>query len=322
MNQIKNAILHAKKIALFTHINPDGDALGCLCAMHLALKQLGIESVMYCDGEVPVKFLHLACREEVKSGEVEEGFDLFLSMDAASLDRLGKYASAFEKAPSSLQIDHHSTNPNFAKLNYVDATKASCSEIIYDLLCDMHINMNQSIASSLLGGIYTDTGAFCNGNTTQDSLIAASKLVKFVPNLSEMTFHIFKRKTQSEFALFKRAIADSVFELDGQVFLTCIRHNTLIELGASEKDTNAIIGATGMVDGVIINVFICETHTNIYKVSFRSTGNVDVSSVARHLGGGGHKNASGCSLIGQYHTIYSQVIASCQKEISRWKKTV
>lgn len=319
MIDVIGAIKQAKNIALFTHINPDGDALGCICAMHLALKQLGKTSTMYCDGTVPKTFTHLSCRDQINNGDLQGEHDLFFSMDASSLDRIGKYAQAFKAAPISAQIDHHPTNTMFATANFIDANKASCAEIAYDLLQELSITITAEIAASLLGGIYTDTGAFCNGNTNQNSFLVAAKLVGLCPNLSEMTFQLFKRRTQKEFLLLKKVLQESMFCLDNKLFIMVILHSMLEDMDATDIDTSYIVGSTGMVDGVLINLFIHETDKNIFKMSFRSTGNINVSNIAKNLGGGGHKNASGCSLMGSYHSVYNQVIAECQKEIARCK---
>lgn len=322
MIEIISTILQAKKIALFAHVNPDGDTLGCICALHLALKKLNKISSMYCDGIVPEKFTHLSCKNEILNSEIKEKYDLYISLDSSSLDRIGKYASNFSSLENTIQIDHHKTNTNFAKHNFVDFSKAACCEIIYELITNLEVEIDEDIAKCIIGGIYTDTGAFCNGNTTTNSFSIASKLAYKVPNLSELTFNIFRKRTLKEYTLLKKALSDSMFSLDNKVYVLYILNSTLADLGAKEQDTNYIITASGMVDGVLINVFICESEKNVFKVGFRSHGNIDVSLIAESLGGGGHKNASGCSINGNFNLVLNTVLKECQKELARWKKTV
>ncbi|MFA6859777.1 MAG: bifunctional oligoribonuclease/PAP phosphatase NrnA [Clostridia bacterium] len=319
MNQIAKAILSSKKVALFTHVSPDADGLGCLCALFFVLKKLNISAKMFCDLKVPPKYDHLANINEISSDDIAEKYDLYLSMDSASADRIGKYSTDFLKAENSVVIDHHPTNTLFGKINYVEPQSASCCEIIYDLIKILGVEIDSNIASALFGGIFSDTGGFCNGNTTPRSLAVASKIAEFCPNFKEITYSLFKKRSQKEFLLWKKSMADSTFVLNNKVCLSCIRKSTLVELGANEQDTSFIINVNGMVEGVLINIFICESDNNIYKVSFRSLPYIDVGSIAKNLGGGGHKNASGCSLVGGYKNILAKIFNECEKEINKWK---
>lgn len=279
----------AEKILVTAHVNPDGDAIGSTLAMLQILREMGKTAQVYIDDKIPRNFSVMPFEEEIRRPREDETFDadLLLVLDT-SPDRIGEVAKLTD-API-LNIDHHVTNKGGEFDLYVNANAAATCEIILQLARELSVQVTKNIAVCLYTGIATDTGFFNYSNTKAETLRAAAELVELgvEPNLiSEQ----MERRTYNDLKVMSAALQTTKFFYGGKVAGMFIDE----ELSRNVNTTEGLVDLIRVIDGVDVAFLLTFKEKNIYRVSMRSKG-VEVSDIARRLGGGGHVRAAGCTL--------------------------
>lgn len=279
----------AEKILLTAHVNPDGDAIGSTLAMLQILHEMGKTAQIYIDDKIPRNFSVMPFEEEIRRPREDETFDadLLVVLDT-STDRIGEVAK-LTSAPI-LNIDHHVTNKGGDFDLYVDADAAATCEIILQLARELGAKITTNIAVCLYTGIATDTGFFNYSNTRAKTLHAAAELVELgvEPNLiSEQ----MERRSYNDLKVMSAALDTTKFFYGGKVAGMFIDE----ELARIVDTTEGLVDLIRVIDGVDVAFLLIFKGENIYRVSMRSKG-VEVSDIARRLGGGGHVRAAGCTL--------------------------
>lgn len=304
-----------KKIAILGHVRPDGDCVGSC----LALKNYIEETAP--DAEIKVfledfseSFLMLKGADEIEHDfETEEVFDLCISIDASDRERLGDGAAIFDAATQTICIDHHITNAGFADENIIDAQASSASELLFTLLQKEKIS--KETAACLYMGIVHDTGVFCHSNTTKKTMEAAGFLIdKGIP-FSEIIDETFYKKTYVQNQILGRALMESVLFFGGKCIFTRITEKDMKFYGVTAKDLDGIVDQLRITAGVEAAIFLYETAPQIYKVSMRANGDVNVAKVAQYFGGGGHVKAAGCTMSGSLHDVVNNLAEQLSKQL-------
>lgn len=284
---------NGKEFVIFTHIRPDGDALGSATALCLGLRRIGKKAWLFYNPETSKTF------EDITDGLWGEVTDnaVLVAVDTATKDRLTlgseKYADRIK-----LLIDHHVSSEKYAEYTYVDSTASATAEVIYELLVDLNVKITSEIALRLYTGIATDTGCFRFANTTAKTHEIAAKLIRCGFDLAGVNQKIFESKTIGRIKL-ERACYESIkFFEDGKIAILPIPSTVLAETGASEDDLDAISSLPRTVEGVEISVTLKETEKGIVRVSLRTRGLANAAEICGHFGGGGHKQAAGCTIHG------------------------
>jgi phosphoesterase RecJ-like protein len=281
----------ANKIALTTHINSDGDALGSLLGLGTALERLGKEVFFLIDDALPVQYRFLPGIEKIKKPDEFSLItaDLLVILDASDFERIGK-AADFVNASFTLNIDHHVSNSGLSDFRLLDISAAATCEIIFCLLTEMGVAIDRQIATVLYTGVVSDCGFFRYANTTAKTLRVAAQLLDagVIPN--EIADFI-ETKTLENLNLLPKILDTLRFFLGGKIAAIIIPaslyHNNI--------DSDAFIKYPRYVSGVEVALLFKEISENITRVSMRSKA-LDVSKVALEFGGGGHIRASGCTL--------------------------
>ena len=299
-DQVLEELRQAHKLLLTTHENPDGDALGSLLAMHSTLEQLGKDSLMFMSpDEFPLPWEY---REWTFDGlvgyppeDVQERTVVFL--DCGNIDRM-PVDFLQQAGVHILNIDHHHDNTRFGTVNLV-VPEASCTaEIVWHLARDLGAEITPPIADALYVGLVTDTGRFMYENTTAEAHRMACDLIESGVQPHEVYRRLYEDLPFRRLLLLQRALA-SVERLDGG--LITVAHLTKAdfdETGALETDSEGIVDHMRAVEGtsvaVVVRDLLAEDRAGKRKVSLRATdARIDVSRVARELGGGGHPQAAG-----------------------------
>ncbi len=303
-----------KRAALFTHIRPDGDALGSMNGLGLALKKKGIEVDCYCDSEVPALLSFLPNANNVLSGTLNGNYDVFISIDCADEYRLGKYKDAFLKHPNSINIDHHVTNTNYAKTNLIKNLSSSC-ELIFEVLKALQLEIDDEIALALYVGMVTDTGHFTQANTTSGSHIAAAELIKYNIDIEYISQKLFKEISKDKLMLIKDCITSMRFFSKDRISFIGIKSDMLKQYNLEINETEGIINYAINISGVLIGICLTESAKNAYKVSLRSKKGVNVAEVASIFGGGGHVQAAGFMVNGCFEDVIERIVKACEKVI-------
>ncbi|MBB2182884.1 bifunctional oligoribonuclease/PAP phosphatase NrnA [Lachnospiraceae bacterium MD1] len=323
MNNINAEVIGAKKIAIAGHIRPDGDCIGSCTALYLYLKQyqeeLGIDQVDVYLERFGNEFRILAGVDNIlHSYDNEECYDVFISLDCGSLDRLGNALKYYNQAKKTINIDHHISNQSFAMVNHVVADASSTCEVLYSLMEEDHIT--KEIAEALYVGIIHDTGVFKHSNTSEKTMQIAGKLISKGIAFSKLIDESFYSKTYVQNQILGRCLMESLLIMNGKVVVSSISRKMLDFYEATHSDLDGIIDQLRIIKGVEVAIFISETDVQDYKVSMRSNGEVNVSKIAVYFGGGGHIKAAGCSMKGSLHDVINNLTPHIEAQLKQIKE--
>ncbi len=306
--RIIDKVNDAENIAILPHVSVDGDALGSSLALALALEKAGKNSKIYIEEEIPAIYEFLPVKEYVEVYKPDEQkYDLVIALDTGDLERLGKRVDIFNSTPFTINIDHHTTNTEFALLNHVKPTAAAVGEMMYDLIKLMGICLDENIATCLYVAIATDTGGFRYSNTTPLTHQITADLINNGANVSMISQLVFETVPLKKVKLMGLAIDTiEIFE-GGKVAFITITNDMIKEAGADDEDSDGLVNIARNVNGVEVAVLIKQKSDNEFKINFRSQSYVDVSAIANKYSGGGHKKAAGCTVKGNMEEIKGMI---------------
>ena len=239
-------------------------------------------------------------------------YDLFIVLDTASTDRLGKNVEYFEKAKRTFCLDHHKSNDGYADENIVVADASSACEVLFDCL-DVDL-FDESIAAPMYMGLASDSGVCRFQNTKPRTLRIAAKMMEFGINHNEILEETFYKKSYNQMMITAKIQTNTVVTMDGQVIYGYCTSELMEKYGLTTNDLDAVIASIRNVSGVEVAMFAYQLDDNKYKVSLRSKDAVDVSKIAVIFGGGGHKRAAGFDIEGDKDTVIEKVVAEIEKE--------
>jgi len=301
MQAVVAALRGHDRFLVTSHESPDGDALGSLLAMHLALEQLGKDSVMVLAGPAPLpgeyRFLELAERGLLREVPADHRERVLVAVDCAQETRLTD-ASLLE-APFVVDIDHHHDNTRFGQVNLVDATASSTGELLADVFSELGVRLTPEVAEPLYTALVTDTGRFQYANTTPKALRLAADLVEAGADAHKVFQGVYESVQFAKLKLLARALDRAQIFEGGRVVVSYLLRDDFPEVGAAEPYSEGIIDSLRAVEGAELAALIREPPRGgspARKVSLRSSvDEIDVSAIARKSGGGGHRQAAGFS---------------------------
>lgn len=302
-----------KDFALFCHVRPDGDTVGSAVALKLALENLGYVANIFCDDYIPEKFSFIKGSSLIKN-EIDREYGCYVAVDCSEIHRLGKFAALFNvNTKNTFNIDHHVSNTRYAGVNYVNDTSAN-AENVYALICELNVEITKDVATALLTGLSTDTGNFGHKNTTENTFLVASVLVKAGADINDINYRMFKSQSRERAKLFGMVMSKIRYFEDYKIGVVSVLKKDLELSGAKPDMTEGFIDFLMGVDTVKIAVCLLEVGEKAYKISFRSKG-TDVNAVAGVFGGGGHVLASGCMINGYYEDVIDRLVYACKQHL-------
>ncbi len=316
MKKILEEVCGAASIAISGHIRPDGDCVGSCMGLYLYLTKEFPDTQIDIFLEKPSEVFNcIQGVEQIKDAAQyqQSVYDVFIALDC-SKDRLGEAEVIFDNAGKRINIDHHISNNGCGDVNYLRADASSASELVYELLENDKLDME--IAKALYIGMIHDTGVFQYSNTAPATLVVASELVKFgfdFPKIIEETFY---EKTFVQNQILGRALLESILFMDGRCIVAVISKKMMNFYGVTGKDLDGIINQMRNTKGVECAIFLYELDNLEYKVSMRSGGMINVSSIAQFFGGGGHVRAAGCTVKGTAHDVINNISAQIELQLA------
>lgn len=299
MNKIIETLINNDKFALFTHVSPDGDALGSIFSLALVLQCLGKKADVYISGDVPkrLKFMadHYAMEYFTCLPEQKKEYFCCIAVDSGDVARLGIYKEMFEASENTINIDHHVSNIGYAKYNLVCPDASSTGEVLFDIYEKMNIKWTEQIASLLYGSVASDTGSFCFSNTTPKTHAIAGVLIE---NGADYVFYnkkLFVTNTKSALKAQSYVIDNMKYYFDGKAAFVTVDDKVLRKIGATKEDTEGLIDILKSVEDVEIGILLKQVDKNT-KVSVRTNFYIDAVKLCSKFGGGGHIRAAGCTL--------------------------
>jgi phosphoesterase RecJ-like protein len=263
--------------------------------MSLYLDSLGIENEVLCHHAPPKNLLFLPGIKRVRQHPKGEKQDLAIMLDLDSLDRLGSTEPYFSACNRLIVIDHHVPHEAPGNLRIVDTTAAATAVILTQLLEAVGANITPEMATCLLTGIVTDTGSFRFRNTNPESLAVSSMLLEKGGDLTQVNEEIFQSKQLSAARLLGHTLETMQLACENQLAWSTLSLADFQFAEATDEDTEGFVNEMLFITSVQIAAIFREPKPGRIRCSLRSRSQYDVAEVAREFGGGGHKNAAGCT---------------------------
>lgn len=311
-------IIESDHIAISGHVRPDGDCIGaCVGLYNYIQKNYNVEQKKQIDvylDPISDAFYYLNGAKKIQNErDQSKPYDLFVSLDCGSLDRLGMSEAVFHNAKFTINVDHHISNEGFAMLNLIEAEASSTCEVLCGIFEESKIDLDT--ASALYTGIVHDTGVFKHSNTSRRSMEIAGMLVEKGVNCSQIIDESFYQKTYVQNQILGRCLLESMMVLNGKVIVSYVSRKQMEFYQAKTYDLEGIIDQLRVTKGVEVAILVHETGIGEYKVSMRSNGDVNVSKIAVFFGGGGHIKAAGCSMKGSFYDVINNLTLHIENQL-------
>ena len=309
LDSIADILKNDERLFLTSHRDPDGDAIGSLLALGLALMLSGKEVVLFNEGPISNSLACLKGAEKIVSDFNRlEKFNAFIVLDCGSLERVGKISSHLSAQKPLINIDHHKNNTRFGDLNLVEPDSSSVGEIIYRLIKSAGLPMNLDIAENIYTAIQTDTGSFRYENTTKEAFNIAGEMTALGVSPWKVSRKVFNEYTLKQLGVLESALKTIESYHSGKVGIMVITRKMISEEGSDDFDSEKFLDYTRFLSGVEIGVLIREIGEKCYKFSMRSNDWVDVADLADHFGGGGHRRAAAFIKEGNLETVKQEFL--------------
>jgi len=296
---VADAIRSHDRFLLVTHENPDGDALGSILALKLALDQLSKDSVMYLYGDAPLpteySFMPLDNLQRRLPDDWRER--ILIAVDCANETRIGPDPEPLAGATLVLDIDHHHDNTRFGDVNLIVPNASSTGEVLRDVFAALGVELTPEIAEALYIALVTDTGRFQYSNTTPKALRLAAELVEAGADIHEIFRRVYETVQFAKLKLLARALERAQIYDGGRLVVSYLLRTDFTDIGAAEAYSEGIIDSLRAVEGADMAALIREPRDGpARRISLRASNDeLDVSAIARKSGGGGHRQAAGFS---------------------------
>lgn len=296
IKKIGEEIKLCNKVAVMAHINEDGDALGSVFAMCRILKNMGKEVHAYLDAP-PERRLSFLDGEYELLEEPEKvcSFDLCIALDCADKERLGERVSVFDKAKRTVCIDHHRTNTGYADINVIKPDASATGEVLYEIIRECEFFIDEYTAKCLYTAIASDSGCFKYTNTGAKTMRIAADLLEYDFDHAQVLRLLFDTETINNIRLKGYVMNNIESYADGKIQLVWTNEEILERFGVEENDAAELVNISRSVEGCEIAVELKKRKGKI-RLSLRANS-VDVSEIAKHFGGGGHKLAAGAEVL-------------------------
>ncbi|WP_097002826.1 DHH family phosphoesterase [Lacrimispora amygdalina] len=316
MSFLEAFLKDVKNVAILGHVRPDGDCVGSCLAVYNYLEENcpEIDAVVYLE-KPSVKFAYLKYIDRIVSDfGTDQSYDLCICLDSSDTLRFGEAVKYLNAAKKSLCVDHHITNTGYGTENVVKGEASSTCEVLFGLLDENKIS--KAVAECIYTGIIHDTGVFKYDCTSAKTMEIAGKMMEKGINYSSIIDDSFYRKTYIQNQILGRALLESITFHGGRCIFSAISKKDMDFYGVGSGDMDGIIDQLRITEGVECAIFMYETACREYKVSLRSTTDLDVSKIAVYFGGGGHKKAAGCTMTGNIHDVINNLSDQISRQLN------
>lgn len=316
LEAIEAKIRQASRVQVVGHHRPDGDCYGSILAVHYLLEGLGREHRLAAGEQGRTGYLTLDDVKLVESAPAA-GFnpDLFIFVDSASLERALPGWKA--DGASSINIDHHGSNALYADVNWVDASRASTAEMIYDLAVHLGVQVVPRMADAILLGLMTDTGSFRYSNVGPRQFEIAAELVRAGANVAAISRAAYENRTPEALAVTGAVMGSIRYLAGGAIAVGEVPAALAARVGGPANLPENLSAELRTIVGVRVALLFVELASGGLRLSLRGDGSVNVSRLAARFGGGGHPNAAGLTIEnGNYEELRDKVLAAAVKVLS------
>jgi phosphoesterase RecJ-like protein len=322
MDRIIQRIKAAKHILVASHSDPDGDAVGSLLALGLALSRIGKQTTMYNESVIPAVYRFLPGVDHIqRSLQPPDTYDVAVVLDCGDLSRTGDNWPTVDQVAVLINIDHHVSNTGFGSHQLVDVQACATAEIVHRLIKSLDILLDKDIATCIYTGILTDTGSFRFSNTNAAAFAISLEMTDLGVDPYEVAQRVFGSYSLGRIKLLNLALNSIEVSHNGKLSMMTITRRMLADTQTQQEDVDGLINYARRIEAVRVAALIQEQADDraltdgcaCFHVSLRSDGSVDVAAMAGTFGGGGHFSAAGFQIESTLVDIKSQLIAWAER---------
>lgn len=315
IQQITDQLIKSDKILLASHVHPDGDAVGSLLGLGVALEGISKDVVLYNESPIPAVYQFLPSIHRIKRepGSIDD-YDAAVILDCSNLGRIGEAAAEVNRIPVVINIDHHLTNSRFGNFQYIDPQASSTAEMVYRIIRAMDIPISKQVAYGIYTGIMADTGSFRFSNTTAAAFEISHEMVNCGANPYRVAHHVYETMSLNRIKLLNMLFDTIELSENGKLTIMTLTQKMLDATGTHIDDINGLIYYAKRIENVRLAVMIFERQNGVdskrgnrFHVSLRSDGTVDAAAIASSFGGGGHHNAAGFDIRASLEDLKSTI---------------
>ena len=313
LSQVVELIENKQHFGITTHIKPDGDGVGSSLGLCWLLKSLGKSAEVVVHGEIPLAYRSLPGADEIRNVErLDRSYDAVFVIECSDLERPGIEGLEDE---ITVNIDHHATSAHFGTINWIDSTASAVGEMIYNLCKAIGGRVTKEIAECVYMALVTDTGSFHFSNTTERTLKVASELIKAGVKPAAISEAVYNNYPWSRIELMRQVLGTVKRDESGKV--ASLRQTLKMReaAGAVDGDNNGFVNIPLSARDILATVYMREVGENEYRVSLRSKGDINVAKVAERFGGGGHRNAAGLRIEGDWDEKEAELVAAVREAV-------
>ena len=313
--QLADEIRKRQRFVITSHVRPDGDAIGSALAMAFALRALGKEARVVFRDEPPGPLQVFPGVDGIEvTSRVDDPGDAVIVMESGDLARTG--VEGLDRG-FVINIDHHLGNSMYGALNWFDVSAAACGEMVFDLVRELGAPLTKEVATHIYIAILTDTGSFHYSSISPRTFDICRQCVEAGVDPPWVARSIFNSNNLGRLKLFGAVLSQMELDPTGRLATVYVDQKLATDCGGTYEDTEGLINLPLTVKEIQAVVFFKEHGPEDWRVSMRSKGDVDINAVAKQFGGGGHKNASGCSAQGPIDELKALFRAKITEQIDK-----
>jgi phosphoesterase RecJ-like protein len=313
IQQIVDAVRSRQRFVLSSHSRPDGDSIGSQLAMTYALLALGKDVTVVNSDAAPGPLMAFpGVPDIVIADHVDGDFDAAIIMECGSLERTG--VKGLDRG-FVINIDHHPGNTGYGQINWFDASAAACGEMVFDLVKALGVPLTVEIATHVYLAILTDTGSFHYSNITPRTFDISREAIEAGVDPVLVARNVYDSNNMGRLKLFGAVLSAMQIDPTGRIAIVYLDHEMARAAGGTYEDTEGLINLPLTVKEIQAVVFFKQILGDEYRVSLRSKGDIDIGAIAKEFGGGGHKNAAGCTAGGAIDALQKEFIEKIEHAI-------
>jgi len=311
--QIVEAVRARRRFVLSSHARPDGDSIGSQLAMAYALQAMGKAAVVVNSDAAAAPLLAFPGVRDIRIAPAIDGdFDAAIIMECGDLKRTG--VAGLERF-FVVNIDHHPGNTGYGNINWFDATAAACAELVHELVRALGVPLTRQIATHIYLAILTDTGSFHYSSISPRTFEICRECLEAGVDPVMVARNVYDSNNMGRLKLFGAVLGAMQIADSGRIAIVYVDHEMARAAGGTYEDTEGLVNLPLTVKEIEAVVFFKQEKGDEYRVSLRSKGEIDVGVIAKEYGGGGHKNAAGCTITGPIEELQKALIEKLEGAI-------
>jgi len=313
LTEIVEAIRARQRFVISSHTRPDGDSIGSSLAMAFALRAMGKEANVVHSDPAPGPLMQFPGVRDIQvMPQVGNHYDAAIVMECGDLGRTG--VAGLDRF-FLINIDHHPGNVGYGRLNWFNPDAAACGEMVFDLVKALGAPLTPEVAIHVYLAILTDTGSFHYANISPRTFEICKEALEAGVDPVAVARNVYDSNNMGRLKLFGAVLSAMQIDASGRVAIVYLDHEMARAAGGTYEDTEGLINLPLTVKEILAIVFFKQIEGDEYRVSMRSKGTIDIGGIAKEFGGGGHRNAAGCTVTGAIDALKKMFIEKIEAKI-------